>query len=244
MNNWLKKIAIPIKVNDYLYQIAIEASNVISSKNYTEFKNNDVFHEMSILIKGKPETIVFAFSTNDNFFAQVAYHEKVYYMFISSILFLQKKDFIIEIILHELIHVLDPKLSDENLTHKEWGVRHHQGSDDLDEYFKYPWEQDAYMSSYAFSVIKNWHERGFSYNDSLELLKKFKPFKKFEHTYYKNPKLWQRYLKTLAYYLTKIYENERPKNKIESDKLRHQWESNNDVSTKYHLYKNNTYDSD
>jgi hypothetical protein len=106
-----------------------------------------------------------------------------------------------------------------------------------ENYYTLPWEQDAYMSSQAFNYIKKNHENGLSYHECLTALKKFTPMSDSEEIYYKDKNIWRRYLKLLYFYLAEIYQNERPKNKIESDKLRQQRESDNDVSSKYFLYR-------
>jgi hypothetical protein len=113
-------------------------------------------------------------------------------------------------ILHELVHSIDPKLNKSNIFKSKWHSKHRQhmnnpGYQNSPEYFDAPWEQDAYMSSEAFDQVKMWKRNDVSRERAQEVLRYFLPSSVAENHYAKDPKMWNRYMRSMYESFNKIY---------------------------------------
>ncbi len=116
-----------------------------------------------------------------------------------------------DFIQHELIHIFDPKLTNDKLRQAKWGIDSqnqqslHATSGQNSQYYTNPWEQDAFMRQSAEATIKNksWLFDG-DKNAILRSLQNIKPQDPWEQEWYKNPKMWRKYLNTIYQIATKI----------------------------------------
>jgi hypothetical protein len=105
------------------------------------------------------------------------------------------------LILHELIHMFDPKVTNSKLRDAKWGINsiNLQNLNNPEHgYYSHPWEQDAFMVQSANDIARQW--RWFYDNDKKEMLKsltKLKPETNYEKEWYSNPKIWRKYLNTI-----------------------------------------------
>ncbi len=118
-----------------------------------------------------------------------------------------------QVVLHEIIHCIDPKLNQEELLNTKWHEKHRQtmdrpGYQGSPEYYTAPWEQDAYISSTIYEMVQMWHRNGVSYNRAMEEIRSYPPQRTFEKEYAKNPQLWQRYMKHLYKVVQEVYQAE------------------------------------
>jgi len=105
---------------------------------------------------------------------------------------------------HELIHMFDPKLTNNKLRNASWGVDAqnqqslHATTGQNSKYYTNPWEQDAFMRQTAISTIKNksWLFDG-DMNQVKQSISNLKPQDPWEKEWYKNPKMWKKYLNTV-----------------------------------------------
>lgn len=103
---------------------------------------------------------------------------------------------------HELIHMFDPKLTNQQLRNKKWGLDKqtnlNSSDNDNDTYYTHPWEQDAFMRQSAESIIKNMK---WLFNGDLKQiqasLRTIRPQEPWEQAWFKNPKMWRKYLNTI-----------------------------------------------
>jgi hypothetical protein len=109
-----------------------------------------------------------------------------------------------DFIQHEIIHIFDPKLTNKNLRNTKWGIDSqnqqslHATNGQNTQYYTNPWEQDAFMRQTAEATIKNksWLFDG-DKNAITQSLKNLKPQDPWEKEWYKNPKMWHKYLNTI-----------------------------------------------
>jgi len=108
------------------------------------------------------------------------------------------------VIEHELVHIFDPKLQG-HLHDASWSVQKQpefSDGDDTEKYFASPWEQDAYMSQFARKRIYDLYwQSGEDMNAVEQAIKNYKPNNSVESFWAKNPKMWQKYLKTMFFYV-------------------------------------------
>jgi hypothetical protein len=111
----------------------------------------------------------------------------------------------VEIIIHELIHIFDPKLNNPELRTRKWGIdapnKSINPSDDPvknQEYHMNPWEQDAYMTQSARQIIKirNWLYDG-DWAQIQDSIKNLTPNSPWEITWKKDQKTWRKFLNTI-----------------------------------------------
>lgn len=111
------------------------------------------------------------------------------------------------IIYHEIIHIFDPKTNNSNLVNSKWGINSQDEEDirpnsgklqNLKNYYVNPWEQDAYMRQSAEELInqQHWLFDG-DKNQIMQSIKNIKPQDPWEQEWYKNPKMWRKYLNTI-----------------------------------------------
>jgi hypothetical protein len=247
MSNWLQKIAIPIKINDKMLEIARKVVEKINKykgeKEKEELIHVDILNEVG----KRPYYFNFYYTPSGTEWLRGSastpawrhYREYSFDGSGSCNIYLYGKQVDSEklrIILHEMIHCIDPKLNKEQLFKEEWhkknrGFMHDPNYMSYNHYFKTPWEQDAYMSSDAYHRISNYKRWGIPYFRVLTEIKNATPDSKAENVYYKSPKLWRKYLKMLSYYLNKIYKDDIPKNKAESLKIENEWYQQFDKNT-------------
>lgn len=235
MTNWLQKIALPIKINDKMEEIALKV--VQKMNNYKgEKEKEELIHVDTLDEVGKrPYYFNFYYTPSNNEWLRGS---------ASTPAWRQSRDGSgtcnirlygkqvdaekLRTILHEMIHCIDPKLNKQNLFEEEWhrknkGLMNDPAYMSHDHYFTTPWEQDAYMSSDAHNRISNYKRWGIPYFRVLIEIKNAMPNSKAEDTYYKNPKLWRKYLKMLSFYLNEIYKKDIPKSKEDSLKIEKDW---------------------
>lgn len=110
-----------------------------------------------------------------------------------------------EVIEHELIHLFDPKLSDE-FGDKEWN-RYHTDHDD--EYFKSFSEVDAFIPTLAKKEVGRLF-RLYNHDSVKKIISNYSDYPErhvdAERIYKKDKNLWKKYLKALAHYF-EIYKN-------------------------------------
>lgn len=123
-------------------------------------------------------------------------------------------------VLHELIHIIDPKLNNPELKEKSYKVIKSFTDDveklkkiiiyskDFDEkqnaknklvkifkeYYKFPWELDAYISTEAEEVFKDIKKKSRSKKDALNYLKNYTPENSLLKLYHEDPKVWKRFI--------------------------------------------------
>jgi len=115
-----------------------------------------------------------------------------------------------EIIVHELVHIFDPKLNKPELEDAPWnwksksdrGIPMNLSGGDV--YYAHPWEQDAFMAQEAMNSIKyafDWYGDEEDIPTMIEKIKKDLITKRAETEaekfWYKNPKMWRKYLNTI-----------------------------------------------
>jgi hypothetical protein len=114
----------------------------------------------------------------------------------------------VDFIVHELVHMFDPKLNNPKLASSKWGIDawakagkplSSTGEEENDKvYHTSPWEQDAFMAQAAREAIRL--KREFWGNDRKTIqatLAKYKPETAWEWDFAQNPKMWRKYLNTL-----------------------------------------------
>lgn len=110
-------------------------------------------------------------------------------------------------ILHEMIHIFDPKLS----KNPEWIKKHTQSDQNMQAYYTSPHEQDAWMAHRAHAIVDYYLD--YYEGDKNKIQKEFsKPPHLWspwpadgepEKTWHQYPKMWRKYLNTLYYVLQK-----------------------------------------
>lgn len=124
------------------------------------------------------------------------------------------------VILHELIHAIDPKINKPELKEKSQKVlkvfhsnveklkkviiyskdfdEKQNAKKDLEklfkEYYKFPWELDAYISTEAEEVFKDIKKKSRSKKDALNYLKNYTPENSLLKFYHEDPKVWKRFI--------------------------------------------------
>lgn len=124
------------------------------------------------------------------------------------------------LILHELIHSIDPKLNKPELKEKSDKViksfrdnveklkkiiiyskdfdEKQNAKRDLEklfkEYYKFPWELDAYISTEAEEVFRDIKKKSRSKKDALNYLKNYTPENSLLKFYHEDPKVWKRFI--------------------------------------------------
>lgn len=128
-----------------------------------------------------------------------------------------------ETIEHELIHLVDPKLTDEELLKKEWNKNY---SDEFEAalYYSSPAELDAFIPTLAKKYVKMIF-RVLDYN--YDRIKKFLSsgvdlFDDALKTYVKNKGLWRKYLKAVAYWYDRLSEHYK-KLGFKHQAIKHDW---------------------
>jgi hypothetical protein len=106
-----------------------------------------------------------------------------------------------ELIQHELIHLFDPKLTNEKLHNSKWGINSKNAESINDPeagYYTHPWEQDAFMRQTAEATIRDkaWLFDG-DQSKILQGLRNIKPQDPWEIEWYKDKKMWRKYLNTI-----------------------------------------------
>jgi hypothetical protein len=109
-----------------------------------------------------------------------------------------------DFIQHELIHIFDPKITNNKLRNAPWGIDAqnqqslHATTGQNTQYYTNPWEQDAFMRQSAEATIRNksWLFDG-DQNAIQQSLQRMKPQDAWEQEWYKNPKMWRKYLNTI-----------------------------------------------
>jgi len=123
-------------------------------------------------------------------------------------------------VLHELIHIIDPKLNNPKLKEKSYKViksftdnveklkkiiiyskdfdEKQNAKRDLEklfkEYYKFPWELDAYISTEAEEVFRDIKKKSRSKKDALNYLKNYTPENSLLKFYHEDPKVWKRFI--------------------------------------------------
>jgi hypothetical protein len=115
-----------------------------------------------------------------------------------------------ENVLHELVHCMDPKLTNKKLQEEEWHKRHRKSIGQpsylgSEEYYTSPWEQDAFMASHALEKMQMWKRNDVSKHRIIDELRNYLPHENFERAYYKNKDIWKRYLSYLYKVLQQVY---------------------------------------
>jgi hypothetical protein len=125
-----------------------------------------------------------------------------------------------EIIEHELIHIIDPKVNDEDLSDKlytKYGADPSKGPKQISKYFKSPWEFDAYstniIKAFKKAVGKNPENRKMSYDfvSDVKNMESHKSYRKwhgwmsdngirgfrFLQRWKEKPTMWKQFLKRM-----------------------------------------------
>lgn len=123
--NWLTKIAIPLKINKQLYDIALTVSHIYNDKKTNNrLLHIDIIYQTSITVNNLKIDIVFLYHNKESiYYAKTVINDRT--CFISIYPRIEETDFI-ETMLHELIHCIDPKLLNENLKNKNWGGKEYK----------------------------------------------------------------------------------------------------------------------
>lgn len=123
--------------------------------------------------------------------------------------FKKKKSELLKVINHEIIHLVDPKFNKEELLTKNLDkikkfnleIRDlykngtpEQIDDKINQYVKFPWELDAYISTEADEVFEEIKKKSRSKKDALYYLKNIKPTTPNQKVYKENDKLWKRFI--------------------------------------------------
>jgi hypothetical protein len=109
-------------------------------------------------------------------------------------------DQIYHTIIHELVHIFDPK---QNLEKSKWmqsySMDYPEGSPEEEKnYWLHPTEQDSYMSQYSRILVKNLLKKNNGDKNKVKQQLSFiKPSNYIEELWYKNPKMWRKYLNTV-----------------------------------------------
>jgi hypothetical protein len=124
-------------------------------------------------------------------------------------------DAIEELMVHELIHIFDPKITNRQLRKTHWGIGNGKaqltGSSDPEKEKKYlanPWEQDAFMRAGAISSLTHLKNMfGGNKDDIKKVIGGMRPSTQSGviGTYSKNPKTWRRYQRTVYDQFTKNF---------------------------------------
>lgn len=117
------------------------------------------------------------------------------------------------IILHELIHCIDPKLSSakNKIKNEEWFAHHNKPDDFSDAYLIKPWEQDAYITSTAWAEAEELLRDGLTFEDAKRKVRNFTPemsfseFKDVLKFYFKHPKIKRKFLKAFNDSVDAVY---------------------------------------
>lgn len=117
--------------------------------------------------------------------------------------------FLKEIVIHELIHLFDPKLNNNSLRLTKWG-RDNKPAKTYEDYAKSPHEVDAFIGSHANEIFEYFRQKYGYYDDIVPAItyyiKNVQPTWPIEKLWYddhlannkKGRSLWIRYKKTLA----------------------------------------------
>jgi hypothetical protein len=114
-----------------------------------------------------------------------------------------KRENVLHMLEHELVHCFDPKLELYSLRHAPWRATEHfldhqgQFKNDLETYHRYPWEQDAYIASNVNRFIRDRIAENKPKAEVLDEVRRYKPSRRSEQTYAKDPHIWRRYLQWL-----------------------------------------------
>lgn len=122
----------------------------------------------------------------------------------------------VDFIVHELVHMFDPKLNNTKLTSSKWGFDswvaagkpiNPTGEEENDKlYHTSPWEQDAFMAQAARERVKLAMEFwGNDRNAIIKSLANLKPETSWEWDFAQNKKMWRKYLNTIYHILTKKF---------------------------------------
>ena len=115
-------------------------------------------------------------------------------------------DDLTEVIEHELIHLFDPKLTDEELIDKEWNKNY---SDEFEKkaYYSSPAELDAFIPTLAKKYVKMvFRVLDFDYDRVRKHLSRGADMLYDEAlgVWVKNKNLWRKYLRAIAYWVERL----------------------------------------
>jgi hypothetical protein len=131
------------------------------------------------------------------------------------------KENIYRVLIHELTHVMDPKVLESKLRDKRWGIndpkiqqkRHRSftalraGLDGGDDYFMLPWEVDAEFNATAAIRYRAYKQNELTTEEMLGKLKVAEPSTRVEEVF-KERGLWNKYLSYLYRYIKHKAEQE------------------------------------
>lgn len=188
---------------------------------------NQTVRRFKALVNPKSKTVVYArevdFGKYGNKFVKVLIKKSLRNLAeadaINSIIYMGKFDEkydnvnFSDVIEHELIHLIDPKLTNQNLRDKSWGLdtlaqkgtfRNNplsSNEEDVDSYYNNPWEVDGWMSQLSRALMKEYIRKYYSNKEFIKAaISKRKPLTPPEKVWFKNNRLWKKWLNTL--YLT------------------------------------------
>jgi hypothetical protein len=124
-------------------------------------------------------------------------------------------DGFVDFVIHELVHMFDPKLNHPKLAGAKWGIDSYvaagkplnlTGDDEKDKiYYLNPWEQDAFMAQNARERIrlKLWFFDG-DMAAARKSIASLQPETDWEWFAYQDKKVWKKYLNTIYQGLEKV----------------------------------------
>lgn len=137
-----------------------------------------------------------------------------------------------KIILHELVHVVDPKLNKPELKDKNYkqAISRNEKFDELiekyvkekdkkkkseirnelnsliEKYYKFPWELDAIISTEAFNKFNEIKKKSKNRKEVLNYLKNVTPDNEILKLYHDDQKIWKRFILSINKLIDKEYE--------------------------------------
>ena len=122
-------------------------------------------------------------------------------------------------ILHELVHLIDPKIDSGRVDRSKWKssktpriVQLPDGTyKPSTDYYTKPSEIDAYMAEFAERIVDNYkYTLKLDKATALENIKYRSPHPQLnsEQSWYKNPKIWRKYMNTLYQAIERAYSTE------------------------------------
>lgn len=218
--SWLRKIAgTAIKVTPSMKEFAIQAAKKISELKITPEMlagRETIFGDTVDSDYGeKYITICLDYPSNSG--GALARARRVFGPNIGQIIFYLdnaatvSRDNLHYAILHELVHLVDPKMS---INRSRWKSESQPDFELADTpgyyvaspyYYNKPLEQDAFMSTEALRRVQQWKEFWPDKKEILDRISTYLPHSPQEESWYKNSKMWRKYLRTLLNTIEKEY---------------------------------------